>query len=224
MSDDTSRRDASRRAFLKYAGLMAGAVATTSVSGCEVVQLDSKRVPKGDAAVDARTPRNSGFDRGVLDALATVVLPASIGVDAQRTAADNFVAWIDGYDPVAEEMHGYGYADIRYLPADPAPNWRAQIEALDTLARKTRGSSFATLDADAMREVLSVALRRERLSERLPSPLSASHIAVALLAHWASAPDAWNLALGAKVSPETCRPLAQANRKPLPLSSTGNVS
>ena len=224
MTIDSSRRDESRRAFLKYAGVMAGAVATTTLSGCEVVQLDSKRVPKGDAPADTRTPRNSGFDRGVLDALAMVVLPDSIGFDAQRAAVGKFVAWIDGYDPVAEEMHGYGYADIRYLPPDPAPNWRAQLEALETLARKTRNSSFTALDTEARREVIAVALRRERLGERLPSPLGAPHIAVALLAHWASTPQAWNVAFGANVSPETCRPLADANHKPLPIASTGNMS
>jgi hypothetical protein len=52
----------------------------------------------------------------------------------------------------------------------------------------------------------------------LPSPLAARHIALALLAHWSASPDAWNLALGAQVSPGTCRKLDDALRAPLPLA------
>jgi hypothetical protein len=54
--------------------------------------------------------------------------------------------------------------------------------------------------------------------DRLPAPLAAGHVALALLAHWASSPAAWDLAYGARITPATCRPLADAPRKPLPIA------
>ncbi len=192
----------SRRSFFKTAGAIASGVAATTVA-C--------------APNEAAASRTTGFDRTLLDPLAEVVLPQELGRDGRKAAVDAFVAWVDGYDPVAEEMHGYGYSDIRYLPADPAPAWRAQLQGLDTLAQRSRGAPFAKLDAAGRTAVLATALGSER-GGRLPAPLDARHVAVALLAHWASTPGAWNLALGADVSPGACRPLDAATRKPLPVT------
>lgn len=183
----------SRRSFLKTASTIASGVAATSI-GC---------APSGNQP--GASPRE-GFDRAVLDPLAEVVLPSELGADGRSRAVESFLAWVAGYEPVAEEMHGYGYSEVRYLPADPAPAWRAQLAALDVLASKMRRSNFASLDAAGRTEVVTAALGSER-GQRLPAPLAARHIAVALLAHWASSPGAWNLALGADVSPGSCRPL-----------------
>lgn len=204
-----------RRQFLKTAGVLAVGTAAVGSTACHV---------KEPSQVDeTSSTRRLGFDRTVLDALATTVLPASLGSAGIRAATDRFVAWADGYDPVAEEMHGYGYADIRYLPADPAPAWRAQLDALDALSRKSQRVSFARASLEQRQAVLDAALRNEG-GERLPSPLGARHIALALLAHWSSSPDAWNLALGAQVSPGSCRILDDAVRVPLPLAPTGNAA
>ncbi len=206
----------SRRAFLKTAGtLAAGAAATGAVSATACTLVDRDEMQTADARLNAT--RTTGFDLPLLDALGETLLPESIGADARRAAVSAFVAWVDGYDPVAEEMHGYGYADVRYLPADPAPAWRAQLSGLDLLARRSRGRAFIDLDAPARAAVVEQALRGQR-GDRLPAPLQAPHIALALLSHWASAPAAWNLALGAQVSPGTCRPLDDARRAPLPLA------
>ncbi len=205
----------SRRTFIKAAGLLAGAT-VTGANACTTESL-ADRARDGTNAPEQRE-RAKGFDDGLLQALAEAVLPASLGADGQRAATASFVRWADGYDPVAEEMHGYGYSDVRYLPADPSPAWRAQLDALDTLAQRTKGKRFSSLDRDARADVLSAVLRRERNSDRVPAPLGASHIAVALLAHWASSPDAWNLALGVQVSPGACRTLDGAIRKPLPIA------
>jgi hypothetical protein len=202
-ADPANSSGASRRSFFKTAGAIAGGVAATTV-GCE-----SPGPP--------RDTRPQGFNRTVLDPLAEVVLPSTLGADGRRAAVDAFVKWANDYEPVAQEMLGYGYSDIRYLPADPAPGWRAQLDALSVLAHKLRGARFSELDLAARRDVVAAALANER-SERLPGPLNARHIAVALLAHWADTPAAWNLALGVDVSPGACRPLDQATRKPLPVA------
>lgn len=183
----------SRRTFLKTASTIASGVAATSI-GCAP--------PDGQP----NTTAAEGFDRALLDPLAEVALPSELGADGRRRAVESFLAWAAGYEPVAQEMLGYGYSDVRYLPADPTPAWRAQLAALDVLAGKMRRSSFAALDVAGRTEVLTAALGSER-GQRLPAPLEARHVAVALLAHWASSPGAWNLAMGAEVSPGSCRPL-----------------
>ena len=196
-----------RRSFLK----VAGALAATAATGCRLETRTPDSVPTN--ALD----RLNGFDRTVLDAVGETVLPGELGEKGRDAAIGRFIAWSDGYDPVAEEMHGYGYSDIRYLPPDPAPAWRAQLAALDLLARKSRQKPFARLPIEARRELLGIAISGQR-EERLPAPLDAQHIAIALLAHWASSPDAWDLALGAKVMPNTCRVLSDANAKPSPIT------
>ena len=204
----------SRRGFLRDAALLAS---TAAVGGaCDALPRGSETANAGTTGVT----RSTGLARASLDSLADAVLPESLTAAQRRQATDAFVSWIDGYQPVAEEMHGYGYADVRYLPPDPAPAWRAQLDALDLLAQRTRAMSFASLRIDQRREILSMALRRERGGDRLPAPLSAPHVAIALLSHWASGPGAWNLAFGADVSPGTCRPLVEASRRPLPIATS----
>ncbi|MBC8090193.1 MAG: gluconate 2-dehydrogenase subunit 3 family protein [Phycisphaerae bacterium] len=191
----------SRRSFL----LTAGTLAAGSLAACEAKSVDSTGT--------AQSTGTTGFDRVGLDALSDCVLPEELGIEGRRAATAAFVAWADGYDPVAEEMHGYGYAEIRYLPPDPAPAWRAQLAGLDILARRSRKKPFAELDAAAQRELLSVVLRRER-GDRLPAPLAASHIAVALLSHWASSAAAQDLAMGRAIMPLTCRTLSNMKAEP----------
>ncbi len=202
-NEDTS---SGRRSFLKAAGFIA---ASTAV-GCkfETHIPDTAGAPANDRAI--------GFDRTLLDAVAEAVLPAELGAKGRDVATGQFVQWVDGYEPVAEEMHGYGYSDIRYLPADPAPAWRAQLAALDVLAKKSMRSSFVKLPVSARRELLAIVVKG-KAGDRLPSPLAAHHIALALLSHWASSPDAWDLALGVKVQPGNCRVLGDANATPLPI-------
>jgi hypothetical protein len=207
-----------RRAFLRTAGVLAGAAAT----GCDVsrTEPDAPAAAGGATGADATPggrPRDVAFDAPTLAALGEVVLPGELGAAGRARAVDDFVAWIAGYDPVAEEMHGYGYAEIRYLPPDPAPGWRAQLEGLDLLARRSRGRSFAELPAGARRAMVEAALARVP-NDRLPAPIAASHVALALLAHWASSPAAWDLAYAARIEPRRCRPLSDAPRRPLPLA------
>ena len=149
-----------RRTFLKVAGTLAAGAAVT---GCTV----ESHPP--DASATPAGARASALDRAVLDAVGDAMLPESLGATAKAAAVTAFVAWADAYEPVAEEMHGYGYADIRYLPPDPSPAWRAQLEALDLLAQKTRRKTFGALSVAERRELLSTVLRGPA-EERVPDP------------------------------------------------------
>ncbi len=222
MSDDFENKEAtppspiraSRRGFLKLAGAAAATAAAATV-GCAPSGPNDQRA--ASAGATSAAPRRVDFHRPTLDALGDVMLPASLGANARRDAVHAFVTWVEGYDPVAEEMHGYGYPDVRYLPPDPAPGWRAQLDGLDALARKMRHQPFVALDEIGRREVTTAALAHTP-GDRLPDPLGASHIAVALLSHWASGAAAQDLALGAQVGAGTCRKLAGVEAKPLPLA------
>lgn len=196
--------DPSRRALLKTG---AAAAALAALPACTI----EERRPVSDDA------RPADLDRTVLDAAAEIVLPGELDATQRRRATDAFVRWIEEYTPVAEEMHGYGYPDIRYLPADPAPNWRAQLEGLDLLAQRRHGARFAACDR-ATRTALVDETLRPLASERLPAPLTAPHVLLALVSLWTAQPDAWDLAFDARVSRNTCRALDDAVRKPLPLA------
>ncbi len=201
-----------RRMFLKTAGvLMAGACAPAG----DGLQDGSARA---DADRNAGK-RMDGFDGPLLSSLGEAVLPTALGADGQRAAVAAFVAWCAGYEPVAEEMHGYGYADIRYLPPDPVPAWRAQLDGLETLSQRVFHAAFTGLTVSQRQTVVGMATRSAR-GDRLPSPLTASHVALAVLGHWASTPQAWNRAFGVDVSPSTCRPLGDAIKAPIALTRT----
>lgn len=205
----TAATHASRRGFLMVAGAAAATAAAATIGCAPGAESDS--TPSA-----ATGTRATGFDRPMLDALADVMLPASIGAAARSAAVRDFVAWVDGYDPVAEQQHGYGYAEIRYLPPDPAPGWRAQLTGLDVLGRKMHRRPFVELDAGQRQEVVAMALAPIR-ETNMPDPLGAAHVAIALVAHWAGTPAANDLALGVSVGTGTCRPLAAATGKPLPI-------
>jgi hypothetical protein len=203
-----------RRNFLKTAGLLAVAGTVAGASACGG--------PSGDNNANGAAPgRGKSFDsaghRALLVAVGETVLPESLGEQARAAAVTAFVAWCDGYDPVAEEMHGYGYADVRYLPPDPVPAWRAQLDGLDILAQRVHHAAFTALSLPERRAIVTTATRSIR-GDRLPSPLTAPHVVIALLSHWASSPEGWNTAMNARVSPGTCRPLDDAVQQPVALT------
>lgn len=209
------RRAGTRRQFLRTAGVLAAGATVGSVA-CDDPARDGARDGASDARASGRSSGPTRWDRSALDALGDTVLPSTLGETGRRAAVGAFIAWIDAYEPVAEEMHGYGYSDVRWLPPDPAPAWRAQLDGLDLLARRSRGKAFTELDAEARRAVVDAAIARVP-SGRLPAPLAAPHVAIALLSHWATTPDAWDLALGARVGAGTCRSLDGVAERPLPI-------
>jgi hypothetical protein len=197
-----------RRTFLKTAGVL---VAAACAPPGETRSDDN-------AQTTTRAPRMEGFSEAALSSLGEAVLPTALGSEGQRAAVAAFVAWCAAYEPVAEEMHGYGYADVRYLPPDPVPAWRAQLDGLDVLAQRVFHVPFTTLTVAQRQTLVGMATRTAR-GDRLPPPLTANHVALALLGHWASTPEAWNRAFGVDVSPSTCRPLDAAIKAPAALTT-----
>ena len=196
-----------RREFLKRAAaIAAGTVVAAGDSGAQQ-----------PAATQAATPARRALDTGTLAAVGDAVLPESLGAAGRTKAVRAFSTWIAAYQPVAEEMHGYGNAEITYTPADPAPGWNAQLEALDLLSRRKFRRGVAAIDTTKRRELIATQIGRA--GTRLPAnPLQAAHVAVALMAHWADSSDATDLVYAAKIGKGECRILADSPRKPLPLA------
>ena len=189
-----------RRSFLKATGAVVSAAAV------------------GACAPDSNAPDSNAANAGELDgvllaALGQVVFPTELGEVEQEQAVREFQRWATTYEAVPELDHGYGTAEIRYGPADPAPAWAAQLQGLELEATKRHGSGFATLDFDTR----STLVRRHISADDgtgMPPPLHARHVAVALLSHWLSTPAATDRCYGVLVTPRTCRGLDNVSNEP----------
>ena len=166
----------------------------------------------------AASPPSSGRppNAALLEALGDAVLPAELGADGVARAAQAFEQWMDGYRPGAEANHGYGTGRIEQLPADPRPQWRSQLDALDTEARRT-GPSFSALPRERRQALVREALQSER-GDALPNPLLAHHIALALLAHFYDSDVATDLCYEARIGRQQCRPLSAQRQQPVALT------
>ncbi|HSL69693.1 MAG TPA: gluconate 2-dehydrogenase subunit 3 family protein [Longimicrobiales bacterium] len=152
-------------------------------------------------------------DRALLRALADAVLPSELGSAGLQRTTDQFERWIDRYHANAEVNHGYGTGSIRRLPADPWPNWRTQLQALDTLALREQRTSFAALSVAQRRDLVRGTLEALN-ADRLPTPVNAPHVALALLGWFYNTSEANDLCYRAAIGSETCRPLGEAVTAP----------
>ncbi len=219
-----------RRDFIKRAAI--AAATASGIGGSPVLAQAGAAQPSATAASPvaptsgpqgAAPPSPRALDPALLRALGDAILPELLGDAGRVRAIGSFSTWLARYTPVAEEMHGYGDAEITYTPSDPAPGWNAQLSGLDLLARRKHRRGFARLGVPLRREIVRTQLARVSGS-RLPSdPLAASHVAVALLAHWAASSEATDLAYQARIMKGNCRVLAETSRAPLPLATSGEA-
>jgi hypothetical protein len=156
-------------------------------------------------------------DPATLDALAEVVLPSTaLGKAALMMEVESFRKWGAEYREGAEVNHGYGTSRLRTLGPTPMTRWSTQLDELDATAKAKHQKAFHELSADARADLVRAALQGQRL-DRMPGIADASHVALALLAHFYTSPAANDLCYEAQIGQQTCRPLAQQARKPLPM-------
>lgn len=191
-----------RRSFLKAATVTAAAAAGLAAA-CTTERTGG-----------ASPGSSGGLDGALLDATAEVVLPPELGPAGRTAAIAAFRSWVSGYEPAAEEMHGYGDQEIKYTGAHPAPQWNAQLQQMDALARKQHGKGFAQLEAAKREQVVRAQLTKLKGGEHMPGILGAPHIALALLAHWADSPAATDFVYGVSIGKDTCRTLAAVTSVP----------
>jgi hypothetical protein len=174
------------------------------------------RLSRAAVAFTDRAPSAAQPNATVLNAVGDAVLPAELGPQGVTRAVAEFQRWMDAYQPGAEANHGYGTGRIERLPADPRPQWRSQLTALDAAAQRS-GQSFSALPRDRRQTLIRAALARER-GDAMPNPLAAKHVALALLAHFYDSPAATDLCYRAQIGRQQCRPLAAQRDQPVALT------
>ena len=165
----------------------------------------------------AASIRHLAADPRTLHAIGDVVLPAELGGAGTAAAVNAFQRWIAGYREGAELVHGYGTSRLGFAGPTPATRWASQLDHLDATARSRYATPFADLPVPQRREMVVAELTVLKV-DRLPSLGRAPHVALALLAHFYANAEATDLCYGARIGKQTCRPLSNASRKPLPLA------
>lgn len=188
-----------RRTFLK-AG--AAALSAAALGGCD------PRIGR-----DGSRPT---LDAELLRSVAAVALPTEVGDQGMEDAARGFERWLNGFEPVAEQNHGYGTHRVEYGPPDPAPRWAAQLRALDLEARRRHDEGFASLSTDRRRTILRRQIDDE--GPGVPAAVRARHVAVGLLAWWLETPEATDRCYGARIRTRSCRGLSETTERPEPLT------
>lgn len=172
--------------------------------------------PRSLRAEPVAEKQGANLDGAILRAVGEAILPSELGPDGQARVTRAFSQWIDGYRAGVELVHPYGSATLRQTGESPASRWRSQLAALETSSRTKHQRAFVSVTADQRRDILTSALSGERLN-RLPEPLEANHVAMALLAWYFASPEAVDLCYNAQIGRNSCRPLVNAPRQPLPL-------
>jgi Gluconate 2-dehydrogenase subunit 3 len=155
-----------------------------------------------------------------LDALGVAILPAELGAAQIGRVVAGFRRWSDGYRENAELNHAYGNSRLRFTGPTAATRWTKQLDDLDAAARAAHGVSFAALTVAQRQDLVRPALAVER---GIPSsPDGATHVALALLGFFYGSPLATDLCYEATIGKNTCRPLSESSRRPLPRSRSAS--
>lgn len=159
----------------------------------------------------------AALDGAMVRSVAEVVLPAELGNDGFARVSRNFAAWATGYRQGVELVHPYGSSQLRLTGESPLAKWRSQLAALDGDARARHQRRFSALTREQRRELITSVIENEKVN-RLPDPLQANHVSMALLAWYFGTPEAADLCYNARIGRNQCRPLVNAPRQPLPLA------
>jgi gluconate 2-dehydrogenase subunit 3-like protein len=152
-------------------------------------------------------------DRELLHALAATILPEELGAARTREFAERFERWVSNFRPGAEQNHGYGTGELEQAPADPWPRWRQQLQTLEAESQKQYSNGFSALPAERRTTLVATQLEAVR-ADRIPAPLGANHVALALLGWFYNTPEATDLCYRAAIGKENCRALNEAPNKP----------
>lgn len=206
----------SRRTFLKHS---AATVAAASVAAC--TPEDNRQTVStgtGSSAVTA-SPATGRADAPpvplpatTLRAVAGAVLPAELGDDGQERAVAAFERWSDGLEPVVELGHPYLVPETRYSGPDPRPGWAAQLQGLEKESRSRFDTDFPDLDIPTRRTLLARPIGQA--GPALGSPATATHVAIALTAHFFASPVATDLCHRRTIAKQQCRGLDGAIAEP----------
>lgn len=199
-----------RRLFLRWSALASTVLAVTRRASGQ-----SKR-----AAVPS--PELPGLEGKTLVPLAHVVLPSELGAARVDRAANQFAKWIAGYREGEETLHPYGSERLGKTGPSPVAKWKEQLRDLSTASENKYRRPFSTLQDIQRAGLVREALAGVQVNARVPAPIAAPHVALALLAHFLESPDATNLAYNKTIDPKQCRPLAKSSSEPVALQKANS--
>jgi hypothetical protein len=148
--------------------------------------------------------------------LAAVVLPSSLGRTKTDEIAKEFVRWTQEYKPGADAGYGYGFPKVQVLGPNPAANYPAQLQQLESAAA-AKGASFSGLSAEAKRSIVAEALQQVRI-DKMPSRPDGKHIASDLLAFFYNSADGQDFLYNAAIKRDDCRGLKTSGERPRSLA------
>jgi hypothetical protein len=146
----------------------------------------------------------SAHEHAVLEELALVVLPSSLGSGGRKKIASEFAVYVRDYRAGADTEHGYGFT--RVIPKPPSPS-RRYAEQLNALA--------SPLTQESVRQVLTQADVKE-----LPRVPDGKNVIVDLMAFYFRSSDANDLCYRAAIERDKCRGLAGSDRPPAQLQGS----
>lgn len=200
-----------RRVFFRMSALASAALAFTR-RGAQA-QARAAQTPAGAA----------GLSVPALLPMAYAVLPAELGAPGIERATTAFSRWIGAYRAGEELLHPYGSERLGATGPSPAPKWAAQLAALNVEGTARHGRPFRELTVAQRTDVVQADLAGVQFTARMPAPLTAPHVAIALLAHFVASPDATNLAYLRQIDAKKCRPLAASPSAPVALRRGGRA-
>lgn len=212
----------SRRIFVRIAAAATAALGALPLVGRRALGQGGRgSTAPGRAPGSAAAQRVSGLTVPTLLPVASAVLPAELGAARIERATAAFARWIASFKAGEETLHPYGSERLGTTGASPAAMWAEQLTALDADARASHGGPFRTQSLANRTALVQAALAKVQLGARLPSPISAPHVAIALLAHFAESAEGVNLAYSRTIDPKQCRPLASAPNIPVTIGRGG---
>ena len=189
-----------------------------------------RRTPGAEARTTApeqggAAPREApGLTVRQLLPLGYAVLPSELGPARTERAVTAFARFVAAYREGEETVHPYGSDRLGATGPSPAARWAQQLAQLDADARTANAMPFAELSRAERADLVRASLANLQFTARVPSPVSAPHVALGLVAHFLDSADATNLAYGRVIDPQTCRPLTTSARAPAVLQRAGRAS
>ncbi len=159
----------------------------------------------------------AALDPRTLRALGAAVLPSELGPTGIERVVAGFERWLAGYREGVELVHGYGTEELRSTGPSPAARWTTQVLALEAEARSRHTKAFAQLSIAERQSLVRAVLEGQRIGS-LTQFDRAPHVALGLLGYFYSSPEAADLCYQARIGANTCRPLADSSRQPVPLT------
>ena len=143
----------------------------------------------------------SARERSVLEGLANIVLPVSLGSGGSKKVADEFADYVRDYRAGADTEHGYGFTRVVPKPPSPAQRYAEQLRELPS-----------PLTKDSVRQALTQSGVKE-----LPRVPEGKSVIADLMAFYFRSSEANDLCYRAAIRRDECRGLKGSDQTPAPL-------